>query len=354
MQGATGGARATAEETLLLDLPPRELLLSGFILSRGLVVVAAGIGYLWGNGYLDALPERLVGEDFAGFVVMEGYVSRLISDGRVLEAAGLAIVAIGFLSLLLRLLSAAWSLLRLFGFRLARIGEDLRAEYGLITRVIANIPLRRVQTLTIRENLLHRMFGRGSIRVATAQGAAGEDRVRTEWLAPLVHTKGIPSLVQGVLSEVDLASVEWKGVHERAFVRAFRMPVIRGGLLSLALGWFIGWWAGAILLILIGYAYLKARVSLARLGWATSDKALVFRSGWLTTHTSVARFTKIQAVGMRESFFDRRFGMARVIVDTAGAKAMKHTFVIPYLPREVAAELHALLARQAERTELQW
>ena len=70
------------------------------------------------------------------------------------DRIGLTLVAfLGFI-LLIRLLSMVLALFRLHGFRLTRIGEDLRTEYGLLTRVSATIPLRRIQTLTIRESLL--------------------------------------------------------------------------------------------------------------------------------------------------------------------------------------------------------
>ena len=56
--------------------------------------------------------------------------------------------------LLTRIFSVTWALIRLHDFRLTQQGDDLRAEYGLLTRVAATIPRRRIQTITIRESLL--------------------------------------------------------------------------------------------------------------------------------------------------------------------------------------------------------
>ena len=80
------------------------------------------------------------------------------------------------LLLFVRVLSMIWSALRLYEFRLSRVGEDLRTEYGLLTRVTATIPLRRVQTLTIREAPLQRLVERMSVRVETAGGHAAPGR----------------------------------------------------------------------------------------------------------------------------------------------------------------------------------
>ena len=57
--------------------------------------------------------------------------------------------------------------------RLTRVREDLRIEFGLLTRVAATIPIRRVQTITIQQGLLHRWLGRASVRVETAGAELG-------------------------------------------------------------------------------------------------------------------------------------------------------------------------------------
>ena len=80
------------------------------------------------------------------------------------------------LLLVVRVLSMVWATVRLHGFRLTRAGEDLRIEYGLLTHIVATIPLRRIQTLTLREGPLHRLVGRVSARVDTAGGEAGRER----------------------------------------------------------------------------------------------------------------------------------------------------------------------------------
>ena len=53
-----------------------------------------------------------------------------------------------------------WALVRLYDFRLTRVGEDLRSEYGLFTKVAATVPIRRVQTITFSAGPLHRWLER--------------------------------------------------------------------------------------------------------------------------------------------------------------------------------------------------
>ena len=74
---------------------------------------------------------------------------------------------------LLRLLSIVWYLVRYRGFNLVRKHDDLRAEYGLLTRVSSVIPVYRIQLVTVTASLLHRWFDRESIEIETARCLGG-------------------------------------------------------------------------------------------------------------------------------------------------------------------------------------
>jgi putative membrane protein len=70
----------------------------------------------------------------------------------------------------------------------------------------------------------------------------------------------------------------------------------------------------------------------------------VFRGGWLRKHWRFAEVRKLQALDWRQSPFDRRWGMATLHFDTAGANGMDPPLAIPYLPEDVARRLYDELA----------
>ena len=80
-----------------------------------------------------------------------------------------------------RIVSMLWALLRLYDFRLTRVGEDLRSEDGLFTKVTATVPIRRVQAITINAGPLHRWLERATVRVAklAARGRRTTSQPRT-------------------------------------------------------------------------------------------------------------------------------------------------------------------------------
>jgi putative membrane protein len=343
----------------LLHLPLRELVLSGLIQNRGAVVIAAGFGLLWEVGLMDGLMDRFFGEQTFGRGVARDILRSVFGQvGFPLGRIGLTLAALAGLLLIIRLISMVLALVRLYGFRLTRDGEDLRTEYGLFTRVVTSIPLRRIQTLTILEGPLHQLFRRVSVRAETAGGAGGEEgegsKRQREWLAPILRRDALPGFVHELLPELDLAAVAWNPAHPRAFRREYKGWIVVAVLASLPFVVMLKWWDLALLAVLLAWGFVMSRLYVKHLGWAVTDSAVLLRTGWIRRTVTVVRFTKIQAVAIHESPFDRRAAMARVRVDTAGAGERSHRVDIPYLAHETARNLSNFLAAQAARTAFRW
>jgi len=353
----SGEAVAQGETALqLLHLSPRELALSGFIDNRGLVVVGAAFGVLYELGLIDGLVNRLVGEQDSGRglvrqILRSVFAGGSLPIGRIMLMLGAFAAFLG----LMRLLSMIWAVIRLYGFTITRAGDDLRTEFGLLTRVATTIPVRRIQTLTVREGPLHRLFGRVSVRVDTAGGDHKEQGVtQREWLAPILPRADLDTFLRRVQPELDLPAVAWRGVAPRAARRAFVRATVVVSVIALPFWLWPSWWDVAVWVAMIGWAAVVARKTVKHLGWSTTGNAVWYRSGWIWRQMSVARFAKIQVVAMHESPFDRRTHMRRVRVDTAGAGDASHHIHIPYLPRETAIDLYDALAASAGGTAFKW
>jgi putative membrane protein len=347
---------STAPGRALLHLPLGELVLCGLVQNRGAVVFTAGFGLLWELGLVDGLSDRFFGEEASGRGVVGDLLKAIFGQGGIpLGRIAMTVVALAGVLLLIRLVSMVWALVRLHGFRLTRAGEDLRTEYGLFTRVVAAIPLRRIQSLTIVEGPVHQLVRRASVRVETAGGDEEEGgKTQREWLAPIIRRDALPGFVREIVPELDLASVAWRPAHPRAFRREVKGGIFVAILVSLPFVLLLKWWDLALLAVFLGWAFIAARIYVAHVGWAVTDDAVLFRTGWIWKQISVVRFNKVQAVAIHESPFDRRAAMARVRVDTAGAGSSSHRVDIPYLARETARDLCDLLAGQAARTAFRW
>jgi putative membrane protein len=342
------------EARLLLHLPLRELLLFGFLENRGLVVIGAAYGAAWELGALERAWGGLFDNRWYAPSIAPTRLIDTIRQGE-LSIGVIAVLLAGLAGLLLlvRVISMAWGATRLYDFRLTKVGEDLHATYGLLTRVAATIPLRRVQTLTVRQGPLHRLLKRCSVQVETAgRGKPGSDQGsrEREWLAPLIHERELTGLAREVLPEIDLGSLDWQPVHARAFRRAVKPALLLALVLTGVLALFARWSALGLLPVLAAWAIISTRKYVDNLAWASTENAVAFRSGWLLRRVTLARVARIQAVTQLETPFDRRARMARVRIDTAGAGDGSHRVDIPYLARDIARDLQRRLAARAATT----
>ena len=353
----------TAEErtqaTTLLHLPVRELLLYGFLENKGMVLIAAGFGAAWESGVLNMMSTTLFEQ--AGLergviraLIRNGFDNGALPLGRI--AVGVAVFAI-FL-VFVRVLSMAWAVMRLYDFRLTRVGEDLRSEYGLFTKVTATVPIRRVQTITFRAGPVQRWLERASVRVTTAGGTGQADRSNRrgrEWLAPLIRREALPQLLQQVVPGFDLDSVTWHPLHPRAFARAVKPRLLFSAFFITAAGMAIDWPSAiGVAIVLLLWSTIGARQYVKHVGWAEGDEVVMLRSGWIWQQTTLARVNKIQAVAMHQTPFDRRAAMSGVRVDTAGAGELSHRVAIPYLDQDVARALAGRLSAAAANTAFRW
>jgi putative membrane protein len=338
----------------LLALPPRELALYGIIENRGLLVIGAAVGLLFEfvnprviEGVLGTWSARPMMRLFRA-VERDGVTAGLVAAG-----AGALLVFL----LVSRVFSILWAQVKLGGFRVVRTGQDIRIEYGLLTRVTATIPRRRIQTVTIREAWLHRPFRRASVRVSTAGGSVldGERAaVQREWLAPIIRRERVPALIDELLPGVSLDGLDWQRVHPRAFRRAAVRRLITAAVLSLVAIGFYGraaWWVAPLL---GGFAVLRAWLYVRHLAWALTDEAVLFREGVFVRAVTIAPLGKVQSVSLFESPFDRRHAMARVSVDTAGVGAGGFRVNVPYLPREAALSLYTVVTARVSQLAFRW
>lgn len=357
---AEAAAVPEAQGRTLLQLSLFEQILCGLIQNRGIVVISAGFGLFWELGLLDGLFDRAFGEETTGRGVIRSVLVAIFGQGEFpFGRIALALAALAGFLLLVRIFSMALAFVRLYGFRLTRDGEDLRTEYGLLTRVVAAIPLGRIQSVTVLEGPLHQLFRRVSVRVETAGGSGGGEgeeskKTQREWLAPILRPDALPGLLHELLPDLDFSKVEWNPAHPRAFRREFKGWIFLAILISLPFVRMLQVWDLALLAAILAWGFVAARIYVANVGWAVTDSAVLFRTGWIWKKLTLVRFAKIQAVALRESPFDRRNAMARVRVDTAGAGEASHRVDIPYLARETARELSNLLAARAARTAFRW
>jgi putative membrane protein len=328
------------EEPQLLHLPPMELVRYGLIDNRGLILVAAGAGLLQQAGFFRVNRETL--ENWLHSSALAG-VEGLGVAMQIMLALFVIISAL----IAVRILSVVLALITLHDFTLTRHDGDLRARYGLLTRVALTLRTRRIQAVHQSESLLHRLFGRVSLDVDLAGDSGGEaeqrdsGRMKTRWLAPVCPPAAAPALIASALPIFDpVAPPDWQPLAPGARSRLFRRSVLVSLLIVAGPSW---WYLREAAVfgvpIVVALAWMHAHLYVKYTRWALERNVLLFRSGWVTRRLTIVPRDRVQTVNVSTSPFDRRRHMASLSVDTAGGSSMSAGVHIRYLPADVARRL---------------
>ena len=304
VEASAAGASAPDTGTPLFVMNTRRVLTWG-LFNFSLVWIAVALGavqYLDGAFGLDA---RLVWDA----VRARSGAVRSLPTIAVVGAFALVIAVIvgaGVAAGLIR------TTLREHGFTLAAGDGRLRRKRGLLTRSEAIITLPRVQLAAIDDGPIRRRFGWSRLR---AQVLGGEGASGRQDLAPLARADEVDRILQ-VLRLHRLRSNELEAVAQGHTFRALLRQVGTPALLIFGASLFtpLALLATPLLLPLVGIALLDRRHHRYRL----TSGLLQVQRGVLSRTTWIMPLSRINVVSLRQSWLQRRMGLATVLVDTAG------------------------------------
>jgi putative membrane protein len=327
----------------ILKLSSYDLALAGAT-SNEAGLIAAGLATLLEVVARFGALEGVMGwvEDAAG----------LDADINVVGAAvAIAILVLAFL-VLGWLVSIVYTVVHFHAFTLTRVDDDLRREYGLLSRHQTTVPIQRVQALRIEETLPRRALGLVALKIETA-GASPQERRRigggAEAYVPLARRRDVGPLLRAVFQDARFDGVQLTAVAPPSRRREFvRLALLVAAATTGAL--IYGTPRPYLLLALLVPAWFLAGARFRARGWARAAGYAFARSGVLTRTTWIVPERKVQTLHLTESPFQRRWGLATLIIDTAAGGRMAR---IIDLYRSTAVPLLADLARDAETARIQ-
>lgn len=273
---------------------------------------------------------------------------------------GLLLAVLAFV--LLTLFSLIGTTLLFHGFELRLVDDQFRIRRGLLTKVRATVPRRRIQLVSVHQSLIHRWMDRVRVRVGTAgQGSSEEDDSQEEsWLAPLCASREVPELLREIDPRFVANEPDWRPFPRAALQRA-RRRAVRGALV-LAAALLAAWkWTDDVpdealflLPVPLVWLWLTAGWSYQRRAFAMDGQRLVLREGWWKRRTTYVLMEKVQSVECAAGVFDRRWQQAHLSVDTAGGNATGHRFALHWLARDTAKALQDEIIARAARARFRW
>jgi putative membrane protein len=271
-------------------------------------------------GFLSFDPRLL-----SGIAALAPFVAPALVDRVNLSRFGLAVIGVVLLvgALGVWVVSAVARIVQFYGFRLRRVGDDLRYERGLLERRDGTIPLSKLQTVSVEENVLMRRYGFASLAVETAGYAPGSSPSGgSEAAVPIAPREDVLALAQSLepFDDFDVSRPP-----ERARKRYMRRYAL-AGLGALAAGFLVNrfvvafpWYAVAVLLPL---AVPAGRLAYRHRGLDLGGDHVVTQAGFWRRQTRVVPYRRVQTVIRRQTVFQKRWDLTTVIFDTAGSRSI--------------------------------
>jgi putative membrane protein len=213
-------------------------------------------------------------------------------------------------------LSVIATTLAFWGFTLTREGDNLRIRRGLLEQRSDTIPLRRIQSVRVEENMARRICGLASVKVDVAgrTGADGDREVGL--LLPLGRREEAVVLAARVLERPELAAVQLQpmpsGARDRRLVRAAVVTLVAT---AAAVGWAHA--VGLYALLLALPAVAAAIDAYRALGCARTANTVVTRYGFVVRRTAFVPVGRLQSLALTASPFQRRRGLATLELHVA-------------------------------------
>ncbi|QZP38052.1 PH domain-containing protein [Halobaculum magnesiiphilum] len=273
--------------------------------------------------------------------------------------------AVGFL-LVVWVVSAALTFVRYYGFRLERVGDELRYERGLLGRYSGTVPLSKVQTVTVSENAVMRRLGYASLAIETAgyapgSGGGGGGDGGAETAVPLDTRSRVVALADDVRAELGTdADAEVDDLEapnspndpddpddafgvdtvarpptraRRRYVARYAIAALVATALAVGVDRLVFDLPGALpLLPLVGVALapIAGHLTWANRGHTTVGDGFVTRTGVLRRHTRLVPYFRLQTVFVSRTVFQRRRNLASVVGDSASSSGLLGGDAIAY------------------------
>ena len=233
---------------------------------------------------------------------------------------------------------------------------------GLLSKVSATIPLKRIQLYRLSENPLHKFFKVKTISIETAGGVNTDHAgIVMRWLAPIINNNKAANFLQQVEEKIQYDKIKWQKIPQRAWKRVIKRALVQILLLSIVFMiiastpiFEIRLYAWIIIACMLPLTYFYAKNYVKKTAFFVNDDIICFKSGIWFGKQSIVKISKIQTVEILETFFDRRNKMATLEIDTAGSNPILHHVKIPYLEIEQAYKLRKFLIEKLQQTAFNW
>ncbi len=337
----TPGRSRSEEPKSLFDLEARELLLYAF------------------TSFRPAVGAALL---FFVFIAIDPVINHLLTVAQPVGGpedletgtAGnygiLTIVSFVYAVAVTYLVSVAYTFGTYYGFNLSRAGQDFVYERGLVQQYSGSIPAEKIQSVTVTDNPLQRLIEYAGMWIETA-GYGPESSSGSQSAVPLAQKARVYTFAERLTGAETPKFLSPPELARRRYLA--RYSILASVVVAIAFGVSLAttleqWYLAAIVFVAVPPA---AHLRYVNIQYFVGEDHLVIRRGFWRRRTTVIPYYRIQTVSTRRSVFQRRLGLADVVIDTASSSSFSMTAPTIYdLELEDARDVNETSRKQLQRT----
>jgi putative membrane protein len=255
-----------------------------------------------------------VGVIVAGALWLAAFVTVRESSG--LAGGLIAVLAVGA-AVVVVVVTTGGTILSLFGFVVSMAGDDIHLRYGLLETRNLTVPRRRVQQVTVADNPLRRLLGLVEVHLHTAAAPGGEGTTR--FTIPILDASAVDDLLRTLMGTdrwaVPALTKRSAAARRRAIVRRTEVVLAIVVVPAVALRP-----AGLVLLAAAALGVPWGAAAHRRAGHASSPTLVALAHGVLHHRLDLVPVDRVQSGRTTQSIFQRRLGLATVLLDVAGTR----------------------------------
>ncbi len=257
--------------------------------------------------------------------------------------SNLALVAGAVISLfvLAAIYSTVYFILMYFNQKVTQTSNGLKTVSGLLTRREKSINFKKIQLLKIKTNPLKKALNIYNLRILQVTG--NEMKKKDTLQLPGFTPEEAENLFQTLIPFAFPLNQDFHPVSQKLLIR--RLVFLN--LVTFPLIGLFTWLqlpiAVAITSFLTAYFNLSVYLSCRKLGYLLNEQFIVLRKGAIGTSYAISELSKIQAVRIEDSPFQRNNNLVTLEITNASG-----VMRIPFIPKEDALAIYDYLLFKIE------
>ncbi|MCV0026515.1 PH domain-containing protein [Bacillus sp. XT-2] len=204
------------------------------------------------------------------------------------------------------ILSIAGMMFKYANFQIMKKEQELVISRGIIEKHQVTIPLRKIQAIKIKENIIRQLFGFATVSIVSAGGGGDPEKAEgaSTILFPMIHKKKLPGMLRTFTPEYTLEENR-RHLPRRALKRYLFRSTIFSIFFIIPLCIFFQPW-GYLSIVLLPIELFFGYLAYKDAAWVISGDRLQLTSRFIGRTTAIVLRKRMQVCKTSQSYFQKK------------------------------------------------